>query len=568
LLTVFALWNERVKIMPTGEGSPQELVDMHCGSSGMTPGVREKIPVTSLPEATRASEAKSTAKRSLSYLLFTLCVGLYLLPFMRVLLQGTDEGLLFYGAVRVANGQVFARDFFEIVGPGTFYWLAMFFKMFGVTFMAAHFCLFLTSLGTGLLMYFLSRRVCRRYQALPCVILAGTSFGMMWPTISHHADSSFFALLTVAFIILWLDKRAGLLLFAAGGLAGITTFFLQPKGVLLLAALLLWLWLQLRRRSASILEVGWLIAGYGGVVAIVLVYFWNQHALWDLFNANVLFPSRYYSEVNTVPYAQGIQDYWHNWTGSGMRWMDVVAVVLITPFLFVAVLPGLLPALGVLKAKRFSKPEITLYWMCGLALWLAEYHRKDIYHLVFGSPLLIILCVFYLQEYGAKTADAALQILAIGSTSLAAFNLFLVLSAESTTTRVGSVAMFRKDPMLTQVEGRVAPGEEIFVYPSDPIYYFLTETRNPIRYSGLMYNYNSREEFEEVVQILDRHRIKYVVWDSEFMDRDLKMFFPSAKPMRPDELIVEPYLESHYKTVWRDGGTLLMERKSDEHASN
>jgi hypothetical protein len=542
---------------------------MHHGTSRMTPGVCEEVPITSLTEATRGSEAKSTAKRSLNYLLFTLCAGLYLLPFMRVLLQGTDEGLLVYGAVRVAGGQVFARDFFEIVGPGTFYWVAMFFKLFGVTFMAAHFCLFLTSLGTGLLMYFLSRRVCKRYQALPCVILVGTSFEMMWPTISHHVDSNLFALLTVVFIILWLDRRAGLLLFAAGGLAGVTTFFLQPKGVLLLAALLLWLGLQLRRRSASILEVGWLMTGYCSIVGTVLVYFWSQHALWDLFNANVLFPSRHYSEVNTVAYAQGlIQNYWHGWTAIGMPGMGVVAAVLITPFFFVAVLPGLLPTLGILKAKSFSNPEIALYWMCGLALWLAEYHRKDIYHLVFGSPLLIILCVFYLQECGAKTADVALQILAISSTSLAAFNLFLVLSAHPTTTRVGSVAMFRKDPMLTQLEGRVAPGEEIFVYPSDPIYYFLTQTKNPTRYGGLMYNYNSRQEFEEVVQILDRQRVKYVVWDSEFMGRDLKMFFPSAKPMRPGELIIEPYLESHYKTVWRNGGTLLMERKSDEHASN
>jgi hypothetical protein len=75
--------------------------------------------------------------------------GLYLLPFTRLLRQGTDEGQLVYGAVRVAHGQVFARDFFEVVAPGTFYWLALFFKLFAVTFVAARMCLFLTSLGTG-----------------------------------------------------------------------------------------------------------------------------------------------------------------------------------------------------------------------------------------------------------------------------------------------------------------------------------------------------------------------------------------------------------------------------------
>jgi len=64
----------------------------------------------------------------LRYLIFTLCAALYLLPFMRVLIQATggDEGSLAYGAVRIVHGQVFARDFFEAMGPGTFYWLAAF----------------------------------------------------------------------------------------------------------------------------------------------------------------------------------------------------------------------------------------------------------------------------------------------------------------------------------------------------------------------------------------------------------------------------------------------------------
>ena len=126
---------------------------------------------------------------------------------MRLLLLGTDEGLLVSGAVRVVHGQVFARDFFEIVGPGTFYWLAIFFKLFGVTFAAERICLFVTSLGTGLVMYFLSRRICGRYRSLPCVVLASTYFGLLWPTISHHVDSNFFALLSVACMVVWQDRR-------------------------------------------------------------------------------------------------------------------------------------------------------------------------------------------------------------------------------------------------------------------------------------------------------------------------------------------------------------------------
>ena len=556
---MFGSWNERVTTMLTSEGDHQKLSDPPPTSSAILEGV----PVNSLSGLTHTSEAGSAAKPALRYLFFILCASLYLLPFMRVLFLGTDEGLLISGAVRVANGQVFARDFSEIVGPGTFYWVAAFFKLFGVTFRVAHICLFLTSLVTGLSMYFLSRRVCKKFQTLSCVILAGTSFGMMWPIISHHVDSNCSALLAVACMIVWLDRQSNLLLFTAGALAGVTTFFLQPKGALLLAALVVWLVMQWRRRSASIPELGWLVAGYCSLVAIVLIYFWSQHALWDLYNANVLFPSRYYGAANVVPYAAGIiWYYWSVWIGHGTGniWLVGLATVLIIPFLFVAVLPAVVGVLGILHRNKPAKPEILLYWLCGIALWLSEIHRKDIFHLVFGSPLLIILAIYYIEEYRAKVAVWTLQILSASACCLAAFNLFLVLYAHPMATRAGSVAVLKIDPVVTALESRVSSGEEIFVYPYCPIYYFLSGTTNPTRWSGIGYGYNSASDFEEVVRVLDQRRVRHVVWDTLFQEK-VKVMFPSVKPPRPDELIIEPYLQSHYRVVWKDNGVLIMERK-------
>src|SRR3984957_2706932 len=232
--------------------------------------------------ATLKPSAKVTKRGYVPYMTFALCASLYFFPFMRLLLQTPPEGLLVYGAVRIVHGQVFARDFFEVVGPGTFYWLALFFKLFGVTFAATRICLFVTSLGTGLAMYFLSRRICSEYRILPCILLAGTYFGTLWPTISHHVDSNCFALLCVACMIVWQDRQKFAPLFAAGALAAATTCFLQQKGVLLLLALLVWLWLQHRRRSISLSSIGVVAAGYSSVLALVLVYFWSRHALSDL----------------------------------------------------------------------------------------------------------------------------------------------------------------------------------------------------------------------------------------------------------------------------------------------
>ena len=194
----------------------------HVEFDQCAPSYADQLKVKS-GSAALTSIVRTRTREYVPYLIFALCAISYLLPFMRLLLQTLPEGLFVSGAVRIVHGQVFARDFVEVFGPGTFYWLALFFKLFGVTFVATRICLFVTSLGTGLAMYFLSRRICGRYQILPCILLAGTYFGNLWPSISHHVDSNFFALLAVACMIVWEDKHKHGLLFAAGALAAATT---------------------------------------------------------------------------------------------------------------------------------------------------------------------------------------------------------------------------------------------------------------------------------------------------------------------------------------------------------
>jgi hypothetical protein len=501
------------------------------------------------------------------YLIFTVFASLYFFPFMRVLLQQPPEGIIVYGALRVVQGQIFARDFFEVQGPGSFYWLALFFKLFGVTFAATRICLFVTSLGTGFAMYFLSRRICSHYQALPSILLAGTYFGALWPSISHHVDSNCFALLSIACMILWQDRRKIGLLVAAGALAAATTCTLQQKGILLLVALLVWLWMQHRRSSTLLSSLGAVAAGYTSVLALMVVYFWSRHALWDLFYANVVWPLGNYSAVNVVPYAHGlVRNCWDLFViAKGFQW-TVVAAVLITPFLFIAALPALLPALAARYRTSLGRPEIALYWLCGCGMWLSEIHRKDIFHLVFGSPVLIILGIYYLGQYRAKVADLALQVLAISAACLAVFNLFLVLAARPLATRVGTVGLLRNIPALRILDDKVAPGEEVFAYPYCPMYYFLSATSNPTRYSGLLYNFNTPSQFEEVVRVLEKRRVRYVLWDTHFQAKELAALFPASAGTAPGTLIVEPYLESHYKVIWADADTRLMERQGDGHA--
>lgn len=497
----------------------------------------------------------------LNYGLFALCAGIYLLPFMRFISFGTDEGSLLCGASRIAHGQVFARDFFEVMGPGTLYWLAAFFKAFGVSFLAARCCLFVALMGTALTLYSLSRRVNSRYQIMPCLILAGTYFGMPGQGISHHIDSNFFALLSVLCLIIWHARPRIALLICAGILAGAVTCVMQPKGVLLFGAVLVWLWLQRRKVPALLSKMALLAVGYFSFIGLVLAYFWSQGALGSLIYVNFVYPAQHYSTVNVVPYAQGIERYWTLWVGMGSwLWSLAMAAFLILPFLFVAVLPLLLLLLGLKYKWKSISPEIVLLWLCGAALWAAEFHRKDIYHLVWGSPLAAILCFHMLAQYRTRFVDNVVQILGISAVCLAGFNLLSVATAHVVPTRVGNVMTHDSDRTLRFLIDHTSPGENIFVYPYCPTYYFLSGTANPTPYSLLLYNYNIPSQFQDAVGILDRKQVKYVIWDTNQLSR-LDYFFPGSTPKSAAELIVEPYLESHYRLVSDVHGVQILERR-------
>jgi hypothetical protein len=78
-----------------------------------------------------------------------------------------------------------------------------------------------------------------------------------------------------------------------------------------------------------------------------------------------------------------------------------------------------------------------------------------------------------------------------------------------------------------------------------------------------MYHYNTTSEFKEALQVLQSHRVKYVVWNTHFQDVAVAHAFPSAEQMGPAAQIIEPYLESHYRQIWTDGNNRLMELKSE-----
>jgi hypothetical protein len=252
--------------------------------------------------------------KRLPYLLVAACSILYFLPFLRLLSHQGDEGTLIDGAVRVTEGQLPFRDFFEVMGPGTFYWLALFFKLLGTTWLATRICLLFTTLGITLLLFYLARRLRCGMEAVPVIFFVAVSFHN-WNAISHHMDSTLFGLASFAALACWMDQPRGVMLFLAGAGAGLTTWCMLPKGVLLCLSFLLLVWILYRGefRFRSMLT---LLGGYLLAIASGLALFWRAGGLPDLIYANVLWPLTNYSGINVVPYGLEFRKlYWDSFTG-------------------------------------------------------------------------------------------------------------------------------------------------------------------------------------------------------------------------------------------------------------
>lgn len=513
-------------------------------------------------------------------ILLSIFSGIYLFFFLRVLWRVGDEGLVVYGAQLVAEGNLPYRDFFEVFGPGSFYFLAFFFKLFGVSFFVARIVLLITGISIVTLVYIMTRRVYNlsfaMFPAIFYLIIGIPS----WPATNHHWDSILFALLAVAFFFLWQDKHKMRYLFLSGILSGVTTCIIQQKGILLIIAFIIiiiinGLW-KGNKRKIILMQLGALLIGFSFIGLSVIIYFYLNRGLQEIIYANIVWPIKYYSFINVVPYGYGLFEFYlKGWSSlfSSLFPAGVCRVfeaIIITPYLFVLLLPGLLliGIVGLLWSGsdwwELFRPNLLPYWICGLALFVSELQRMDILHLIYGSPLLIILTLVIqkkLFENHKIFYNIGLAILFFCLIFLGTFRLAVAISTKPMNTRRGTVYLIKTDEALEFINKKTKPGENVFIYPYYAMYYFLADINNPTSYNNLLYQYHTQEQFIDAIEDIEKKKVKYILWDTKLEKQNLRKWFPRYKMMHKEDLLMENYLESHYEMIDILNGFRVLKRK-------
>ena len=115
--------------------------------------------------------------------------------------------------------------------------------------------------------------------------------------------------------------------------------------------------------------------------------------------------------------------------------------------------------------------------------------------------------------------------------------------------------------LLEFLKTHTDPSEYVFIYPYQPIYYFAAKLRNPTRYSYIQYSLHTRAQFAEAVHDLDQKQVRYVVFDTLLSGEHFQGMFPAYRQPEKSQLIIEPYLEAHYRLAYDLGRFHILERE-------
>lgn len=328
--------------------------------------------------------------------LIFLYLRTFLLPGTPYLVQG-DQVLFFARAARMAHGQVPYRDFFELVTPGTELLYAAAFRVFGVH----AWVLQAWTIVLGLVLFWIVIQIGGRILRGPVVLLPALLFLIFDFSTGWDATHHWYSTLAVLIAVFVFTGGASLWrIFTAGALCGIATLFTQTQGVLVFAALIVYLlWLQRSdpQEHGLLVRLSALTLPFGLIVTSVLGYYVCKAGLHTVFFDLVLVPVRYMSsgDVNSPKtYLRQIPPV-HSFA----------EIVRLPPVLFIYAVVPYIYFLGFYRLWRqraepmdaIRQPLVLLH-LVGLALFLSVASGPRLFRLCTVAPPAIIVLVWLLDR--------------------------------------------------------------------------------------------------------------------------------------------------------------------------
>jgi hypothetical protein len=486
---------------------------------------------------------------ALATLLLAGTAGYWALLLPRVL-GAADEGGYLYQALRVAAGDVLYRDVFNINPPGSYWFMAALFRLFGACLGTARWA----SAAVGGLTAALAYVACRRIDVRPGLALAAglcqpALFQLAWPYASAHWLAT---CLVVALVLVLVGGRAPTSparALAAGVVVGVLAAVHHHKAAVVAAGVVV----VLAGEAAAASRAGarprlaaGLVAFVAGIAAIVvpvaavIVARAGPRPVFEALFVQVAgyggaFSSRW-GEVSILSAPEAA--YTHP---ALLRWLPVLLVA---------------GAVRVVVAWRGRAPlaafRATLVLLVvPAAATVSILYFPDFVHIAVIGILFAMLAAHLLEGALGWLASRTRAAAAVGAALTAL--LVLALGADLERHRRRAVAEFpyalatpfgrvsfrtaADAARIARLRGLVAADGQprlLLSYPVYPALYLLTGTENPTRYVFLRPGYSPPAQLDEVIATMDRRAVPWATV--------VRFLVPPGDP-------VFAYLERRYEPV-------------------
>ena len=452
-----------------------------------------------------------------------------------------DEGIYLDGASRILAGQMPYRDFFALTGPGTFWNVAVFFRLFGVTLGSARALLILDLAIIAACLYWLAAEF--RSRALGfwlawffVALLAGDAGGLV---VNHRWDSAALSILGVTLLAAGLRSEGNRWLVACAGAAAAYAAWVTPPVLLVLVPMFAWAFFAGRWTGVAALAGG--VAAVSAIALSILIATGSLGPLLHQF----LWTTSQYSTANRFPYGGIIGGYPALFSDAHGPELWVRAILL--SFI---VMPAIVPICAVIAfsaARSTWKTPLLFVLACAIAAVLSAAPRMDAAHLTYSSPLSYVVAGCALASLLPTRMRAPVAMALSFVPCIMLWNgVSQRLHLETAQTRGGVLWGEPKDLALERsLEASIQKGEPFFAFPYIPIAYFLTKGANNSRYSflqpGMMADSDEDQALESLMSAPPAKVFYMDVPDWAYL-----RLFPSSDPRRLRMRKIEKWLRENY----------------------
>lgn len=482
------------------------------------------------------------------------------------------------GALRICKGEVPYKDFFIPYTPFSFYFLALFYKIFGASILTGRIVAIFLSFIFLIGIYLLSKKAIFNplFNSIPLSVSIMAGF-TMWHFASHHWLGDIFTIFSILSLVYFFENRKRRFLYLSGFLSGMCFISINDQGlynsILLPLAFSIYLKVGLNERTKEILKTLFHFLLFCSFPIIILFgYLLLKVPISEIYYDLIIFPFTSYKQLEG------------NRMGIFYPFKELIYVlksgVLFNKFYyhffaflstsFIAFLPYITIIFAILTIlKRKGNDLISLLLISGATIMILTAARRWApINLIWASSVPSIFFAFTLEKipsFSKKvTTHRLLSSLVI---SISIFIIFIfctfgisksvLLFDYSTNIKIESEAgvLYLDKPIfpaklqgLLKAVKEIVPENEYLFTRQIPLLNFLTKRNNPTKID--FFNppiYSPKKQIDEVIDTLEKTHTNYIAtFEFEFDEKNL----------------FDIYLKEKFECVWDNQFFRIYKRKA------